>query len=111
MWTEDLQSILQNFLLSNEHRILIAYMDQHTSSLQLVYSIATMANSINTIYHLCYFIRKHDSLVCITSITEFLKHIQFGNIHGKSIPCLTAIVSTLFGPLFMDNASVHDSIY
>ena len=48
--------------------------------------------------------------LCIISIDEFLKQIQFGCINGKSIPCLTALVSTLFGPLFMDDTTVQDSM-
>jgi hypothetical protein len=108
MWTNDRLNILEDYLSSNQQRLLIVYIDQHTSSLQLLHSIPP--NSMNFIHSLYYFIRKNDALGHITSIDEFLKQIRFGYIHGKSIPCLTALVSTLFGPLFMDNTTVQDSM-
>ncbi|CAF1493626.1 unnamed protein product [Rotaria magnacalcarata] len=110
MWTKDLLSILENFLSSKRQCLLIACVDRHTSTLQLLHSIPSMAKSIDKIYSLCYFIRKNDSTEFITSIDEFLKQILFGFINGKSIQCLTALVSTLFGPLFMDNSTVQDII-
>ena len=110
MWTNDRLNILEDYLSSNQQRLLIVYIDQHTSSLQLLHSIPSIANSINITHGLYYFIRKNDSPDRITSIDEFLKHIRFGYINGKSISCLTALVSTLFGPLFMDNTTVQDSM-
>jgi len=111
MWTNDVLNILEDYLSSNQQRLLIAYINQHTSSLQLLHSIPSIATS-NNITHggLCYFIRKNDSSDRITTINEFLKYIRFGYINGKSISCLTAFVSTLFGPLFMDNMTVQDSM-
>jgi hypothetical protein len=108
MWTDDRLNILENYLSSNQQRLLIAYIDSHSSSLQLLYSIPP--NSINIIHSLYYFIRKSDSSGHLNSIDEFLKQIRFGYINGKSIPCLTALVSTLFGPLFMDNTTIQDSM-
>lgn len=106
MWTNDLLNLLDDYLSSNEYRLLIAYINPHTSLLQLLHSIP-----LNNITHgLYYFIRKNDSIARITTINEFLKYIQFGYINGKSIPCLTALVSTLFGPLFMDNMTIQDSM-
>ncbi|CAF2418248.1 unnamed protein product [Rotaria sp. Silwood2] len=110
MWTNDRLTILENYLSSNQQRVLIAYVDRRTASLQLLHSISSTGISVNIIYNLCYLIRKIDSSDCIISIDEFLKQIQFGCVNGKSIPCLTAFVSTLFGPLFMDNTTVQDSI-
>jgi len=110
MWTNDQLNILEDYLSSNQHHLLIAYINQHTSSLQLHHSIPLLATSDNITHGLCYFIRKNDSLDRITSINEFLKYIRFGYINGKSISCLTALVSTLFGPLFMDNMSIQDSM-
>ncbi|CAF4640561.1 unnamed protein product [Rotaria sp. Silwood1] len=110
MWTDDLLTTLEKYLSSNQQRVLIVYVDQHTSSLQLLHSIPSTATSINTIYNLCYFIRKIDASDCIISIDDFLKQIQFGCINGKSIPCLTALVSILFGPLFMDITKIQEMI-
>ncbi|CAF4217873.1 unnamed protein product [Rotaria sp. Silwood2] len=110
MWTNDRLTILENYLSSNQQRVLIAYVDRRTASLQLLHSISSTGISVNIIYNLCYLIRKIDSSDCIISIDEFLKQIQFGCVNGKSIPCLTAFVSTLFGPLFMDNTTVQDMI-
>jgi hypothetical protein len=110
MWTNDQLNILEDYLSSNQHQLLIAYINQHTLSLQLHHSIPSLTTSNNITHGLCYFIRKSDSLDRITSINEFLKYIRFGYINGKSISCLTALVSTLFGPLFMDNMTVQDSI-
>ncbi|CAF4716798.1 unnamed protein product [Rotaria socialis] len=111
MWTKDLLSVLENFLSSKRQYLLIAYVDRHTSTLQLLHSIPSMAKSIDKIYNLCYFIRKNDSTEFITSIDAFLKQILFGFINGKSIHCLTALVSTLFGPLFMDNSTIQDTTF
>jgi len=108
-WTNNLINILEDYLSSNQQKLLIAYVDQHTSSLQLLHAIPPIFSSNNNIYSLCYLIRKNDSPNPITSIDEFLKHIRFGYVNGKSIPCLTALVSTLFGPLFMNNTNVQDS--
>jgi hypothetical protein len=105
MWTNDQLNILENYLSSNQQRLLIAYIDQHTSSFQLLHSLPSIATSI---HGLCYFIRRNDSADQITSINEFLKYIRFGYIHGQEISSLTALVSTLFGPLFMDNTTVQD---
>jgi len=110
MWTNDLLNILEDYLSSNQQRLLIAYINPHTSSLQFLHSIPSIATSSNITHSLCYFIRKTDSTDRITTINEFLKYIRFGYINGKSISCLTALVSTLFGPLFMDNMTVQDSI-
>lgn len=105
MWTDDRLHFVDNYLASNEQRLLIVYIDQRTSTLELLHSIPAMDIS----HSLCYFIRKNNiSLKSIVSIEEFLQTIQFGYIHGNSISCLTALVSTLFGPLFMDNTTVRD---
>jgi hypothetical protein len=111
MWTNDLLTILEDYLSSNQQRLLIAYINQRTSSLQLLHSIPSITISNNITHGLCYFLRRNDSSERITSINEFLKSIRFGYIHGKSISCLTALVSTLFGPLFMDNMTVQDSMF
>lgn len=108
MWTDDLLNILEEYLLSNTHHLLIAFINQSTASLQLLHSISKISNNITQ--GLCYFIRKNDSITQITSIQEFLQYIRFGYIHGNSISCLTAVTSTLFAPLFMDNMTIHDSI-
>ena len=110
MWTNALLAILETYLSSKEQRFLIAFIDPYTSSLRLVHSIPFAATSMNSIHSLCYFIRKSDSSDCITSIDDFLKQIRYGYINGKSISCLTALVSTLFGPLFMNDTTIHDSM-
>ena len=104
MWTNDLLNILEDYFSSNQNRLLITYVDRHSSSLQLLYSIPS---SVSSLY---YFIRKNNSPERILSIDEFLKHIRFGYINEKSMACLTALVSALFGPLFTDNMTVQDSM-
>lgn len=104
LWTEDRLEILEDYLSSNSHRLLIIYIDPSTSSLQLHHSIP----SLHVNHGLCYLIRKTDSPDHIQSVSEFLKFIRFGYITGKAIVCLTALVSTLFGPLFLDNSTVQD---
>jgi hypothetical protein len=109
MWTNDRLNILEDYLASNQQHLLIVYIDRRTSTLQLLHSIPSMASAIDINHGLCYFIRKNNhSQERITSIDEFLQCIRFGYINGKSISCLTALVSTLFGPLFMDNTTVQD---
>lgn len=105
MWTDDRLHLLEEYLTSNEQRLLIVHIDPRTSTLELLHSIP----SIDISHGLCYFIRKNNTPhKSIVSIEEFLQTIQFGYIHGNSISCLTALVSTLFGPLFMDNTTVRD---
>lgn len=106
MWTDDRLNLLERYLTSNEQRLLIVYIDPHTSSLELTHTIPSTTSTIDIRHGLCYFIRKNTNVP--KSIEEFLQTIQFGYIHGKSISCLTALVSTLFGPLFMDDATVRD---
>jgi hypothetical protein len=109
MWTSDRLKILEDYLASNQQRLLIVYIDRRTSTLQLLHSIPSLASANDINHGLCYFIRKNDhSPERITSIDEFLQYIRYGYINGQSISCLTALVSTLFGPLFMDNTTVQD---
>ncbi|CAF0762898.1 unnamed protein product [Adineta steineri] len=110
MWTEECIKILEDYLSSNQQKLLIVYVDPDNSSLQLLHTIplTTIFNNLN--HSLCYFIRRNDAIDVITSIDEFLKHIRFGYINGKSISCITAFVSTLFEPLFMNNTIVQDMI-
>ena len=106
MWTDDRLNLLENYLTSNEQRLLIVYIDPHTSSLELAHTISSTTGTIDISHGLCYFIRKNTTVP--KSIEEFLQTIQFGYIHGKSISCLTALVSTLFGPLFTDDTTIRD---
>ena len=105
MYTNDLINVLEDYLSSNQHPLLIAYVDDHTSSLHLVHSVPS-----NLTHQFCYFIRKNNCKEHITSINELIESVRFGYINGKSIPSLTSLISTLFGPLFLENMTIQDSI-
>ena len=109
IWTDDLVQILDNFLSSNQQRVLIGYIDQGTDSLQLLHTVPPSSASTDHRNALCYLIRKADSPSRLTSIDEFLREVRFGCINGRSMACLTALVSSLFGPLLIDNVAVQDS--
>ncbi|CAF0769681.1 unnamed protein product [Adineta ricciae] len=110
MWTDDLKHILETYLSCNESKLLIMYIDRDTSSLQLLHDIPLVITLNHSSLNLCYFIRRNHSPDLINTIEDFLKYIQYGYIIGRSIACLTALVSTLFEPLFMSNVAVQDMI-
>ena len=110
MWTDDLKHTLETYLSCNASKLLIVYIDRDAFSLQLLHAIPLAIILNHSSLDLCYFIRRNNSPNLINTIEDFLKYIQYGYIMSRSIECLTALVSTLFEPLFMSNVAVQDSM-
>lgn len=97
--------ILEDYLSTNTHRLLIVCTDEVTSIVQIHHSISSNFDLNHGLY---YFIRKTDSSDQIESVSHFLRSVRFGYLTGKAIPCLTAIISALVGPLFTNNNHIQD---
>jgi hypothetical protein len=109
LWTNDLIEILTDFLRTNRQLLLIVYFDTNRSLLHVEHSIPIDFMSMLVKQSFYYFIRRNDSIEYIASIDEFLQHVRFGYVHGQAMTCLTSLLSTLFGPLVMDDMTIQDS--